>query len=191
MDDIDALQRSRAAFQDRLEQVQDHQWDLPTPCGGWSVRDLVNHVMLGTRMSVQLLDGAGREDVIAQLDDDLLAGSTDAVADFTALADEMLARFGADGGLEGTVHHPLGDIPRTTFAAFRVGDQTTHAWDLARAIGGDEQLDADLVQRVWDDLQPMTTMLAQSGLFGDGPSGEVADDAPLQIRFLDLTGRRP
>jgi hypothetical protein len=28
-------------------------------------------------------------------------------------------------------------------------------------------------------------------VFGAGPSGTVADDAPLQVQLLDLTGRRP
>jgi hypothetical protein len=28
-------------------------------------------------------------------------------------------------------------------------------------------------------------------MFGTGASGTVADDAPLQTRLLDLTGRRP
>jgi hypothetical protein len=28
-------------------------------------------------------------------------------------------------------------------------------------------------------------------MFGDGPSGTVSADAPLQLRVLDLSGRRP
>lgn len=33
--------------------------------------------------------------------------------------------------------------------------------------------------------------LAATGMFGEGASGTVADDAPLQVRYLDTFGRRP
>ena len=67
----------------------------------------------------------------------------------------------------------------------------THAWDLARAIGADDKLDADLVSQMWDNIQPMAAGLGELGMFGESSSGHVADDAPLQTRFLDLVGRRP
>ncbi len=191
MEPIDALSRSRQEFEARLRQIGDDQWDLSTPCSKWSVGDLVNHVLLGTRMSVQLLAGGSQEDVIAGLGDDLCGSSTDVVGDFVALADQKHEGFAAPGGLEGTVNHPMGTIPRSMFVGFRIGDYGAHAWDLARAIGADEQLDAGLVSYMWDDVQPTVAALAESGLFGDGSSGSVGDDAPLQARWLDVFGRRP
>ena len=171
--------------------VGEDQWDLPTPCTDWTVRDLTNHVLLGTRMSVQLLSGVSRDDVIAQLGDDLMAKGHDPAADFVALAEKMQNGFAAPAGLEGTVDHPMGVIPRTVFVGFRIGDNGTHAWDLARAIGADEHLDPDLVSRMWEDIQPMAVGLRDLGIFGESASGDVGADAPLQIRFLDLMGRRP
>jgi uncharacterized protein (TIGR03086 family) len=148
-------------------------------------------MLLGTRMSVQLLAGASQQEAIAALGEDMIADSHDPVADFVALADQMQAGFSAPDGLDGTVDHPMGQIPRTMFIGFRIMDNGTHAWDLARAIGADETLDADLVSRMWDDIQPMAGGLAELGIFGDSASGDVGDDAPLQTRFLDLVGRRP
>jgi hypothetical protein len=43
----------------------------------------------------------------------------------------------------------------------------------------------------WEGLQPMVPFIGEIGAFGTGPSGTVAEDAPLQLRLLDLTGRRP
>jgi hypothetical protein len=37
----------------------------------------------------------------------------------------------------------------------------------------------------------MAPIIGQIGIFGEGPSGTVGEDAPLQERLLDLTGRRP
>jgi hypothetical protein len=70
-------------------------------------------------------------------------------------------------------------------------DNGTHAWDLARALGADEQLDPALVTRMWDDIQPMAAGLGELGIFGDSSSGDVGGNAPLQTRYLDLVGRRP
>lgn len=191
MDALEALSQASEEFERRLSQVNDDQWDLSTPCSEWTVRDLTNHVLLGTRMSVQLLAGRSQQEVIAGLGDDLMAGNQDPIADFVALAAQMQEGFAAPNGLEGTVDHPMGEIPRTMFVGFRIMDNATHAWDLARAIGADDTLDSDLVQRMWDDIQPMAGGLGELGIFGESSSGDVADDAPLQTRFLDLVGRRP
>ena len=191
MEALEALSQASKEFEARLRQVGDDQWDLPTPCTEWTVSELVNHMLLGTRMSVQLLAGSSQQEVIAGLGDDLMAGNQDPIADFVALATQMQEGFAAPNGLEGTVDHPMGEIPRTMFVGFRIMDNATHAWDLARAIGADDTLDSDVVQRVWDDIQPMAGGLGELGMFGESSSGDVADDAPLQTRFLDLVGRRP
>ncbi len=148
-------------------------------------------MMLGNRMTVQLLQGMATADVIAGLDDDLVGAAVDVRGEFATAADALHAGFAANGGLDGTVQHPMGEIPRTMFIGFRVCDYAVHAWDLARGLGIDDQLDADLVQWLWDDCQPMKDGLAATGMFGEGASGTVADDAPLQVRYLDTFGRRP
>ena len=191
METLEALSQSIREFETRLRQVGDDQWDLPTPCTEWTVRHVANHMLLGTRMSVQLLAGMSQQDVIAQLGDDLMADSQDPVADFVALAGQMHDGFAAPDGFEGTVDHPMGEIPRTMFVGFRLMDNSVHAWDLARGIGADDELDADLVSRLWDDIQPMAAGLGELGIFGESASGNVGEDAPLQTRYLDLLGRRP
>jgi uncharacterized protein (TIGR03086 family) len=88
-------------------------------------------------------------------------------------------------------HHPIGDVSGADLLGFRVTDLTLHAWDLARAIGADDTLDVDLVELIWSRVEPILPVLVDTGLFGDGPSGAVGDDAPTQLRLLDATGRRP
>ena len=77
------------------------------------------------------------------------------------------------------------------FVGFRIGDGAVHAWDLAAATGGDTALNAELVDFLWETSQPQKEMLASSGMFGDGESGQVGDDSPIQTRYLDMLGRRP
>jgi uncharacterized protein (TIGR03086 family) len=191
MEAIEALKAANSAFESRLQEVGSDDWSQATPCPEWDVSALVNHVLLGTRMSIQVLAGMPREEVIAGLNDDLLSDSADPAARFVELAEEMVAAFAAPGGLEGTIEHPAGDFPRAVFVGFRVGDGAVHAWDLASAIGADTTLDAEMVEFLWDAAQPQREMLVSTGMFGESASGTLDENAPLQTRYLDLMGRRP
>ncbi|MGK0273884.1 MAG: hypothetical protein ACI9N0_000256 [Ilumatobacter sp.] len=165
------------------------QWDLPTPCPDWNVTELLGHVIAGSQMAAVLAHGADRVQAIDVLStefigDDPLAALDDALA----LQESALANAAVD---ERIFQHPAGDMPGAQLRSFRIGDLLVHQWDLARAIGADETLDPEIVQIVWDDISPMAPVIAQLGVFGDGPSGTVPDDAPLPERLLDLMGRRP
>ena len=74
---------------------------------------------------------------------------------------------------------------------FRTGEYGLHGWDLARAIGADDAIDQSVLESLWAMLVAMAPMLVASGMFGTGSSGTVPDDAPLQLRVLDISGRRP
>jgi len=188
MDQFDALDRATEEAGRRVREVTSDQWDLPTPCGDWAVRDLVNHLVRGNVMSVMLLEGASRDEVFAMFrtakpEDDLVAAFEETVA-------QQNAAFRVPGALDQTVAHPMGEIPATLFIQFRTADAALHAWDLARAIGADEELDAELVAALYEGMLPMKDMMAGSGAFGSGASGAVADDAPTQTKLLDLAGRQ-
>ena len=188
MTNLELLELATATFADRLAAVGADQWDLPTPCDEWSVRDLVGHVVGGSAMAVALAEGASMEDAIAVFTGTDLAD--DATAQFAAVGAEQLAALSVDGMPEQIVHHPMGDIPGEMLLGFRIGDLTIHSWDLARATGGDETLPDALVEATWASLSPMAPMIGSTGVFGEGPSGGAAD-APLQAQLLDLAGRRP
>ena len=71
----------------------------------------------------------------------------------------------------------------------QVSDVAIHTWDLARAVGADEELDTELVEAVWTVFEPQKETLAASGLYA--PPVPLPDDAPLQQRLLAVTGRDP
>ncbi len=68
-------------------------------------------------------------------------------------------------------------------------DHFVHGWDLARAIGADDRLDPDLVERCYTVTKPQEDELKASRQFGDRI--EPAPDADMQTRLLALFGRRP
>ena len=62
-DGIEILSLHRRAVEEwlsRVEAVGPDQWDQPTPCSDWSVRDLVQHVVWEEEWMVPLLQEHGR-----------------------------------------------------------------------------------------------------------------------------------
>jgi hypothetical protein len=62
-------------------------------------------------------------------------------------------------------------------------------WDLARATGLDDPLDANEVHRFVESVEPMNAMLRESGHYG--PRVMVPDDADEQTRLIAFVGRQP
>jgi uncharacterized protein (TIGR03086 family) len=187
------LARASGEFDRRLRDT-DVPLDAETPCDGWTVRDLLQHVIVGNRIAVVMLEGRPQDAVAATrarlLRQDHVVG--DPAAAFAESATAQVAAFAAPDASRRTVHHhALGDLPAGQLLTFRVCDLTLHAWDLARATGADEMLHHGLVEWVHAAMAPGASTLAAGGQFGDGPSGTVPDDAPVFVRLLDLSGRRP
>jgi uncharacterized protein (TIGR03086 family) len=188
--ELEDLARAHRQFASTLGGVTSAQWTQTTPCEGWEVGDLLAHVVGGEHLTMALLDGAARDDAIG-VARNLKVLPDKVQAQFADAATGTEDAFAVPGALERIVHHPVGDLPAAQMLGFRISDLTVHSWDLARATGGDERLDPVLVSTVWEQLQPMAAIIHTVGVFGAGPSGEVPDDADLQRRLLDLTGRRP
>ena len=189
MDQIEALRLAGEEFRRRLLGVAVDQHFLATPCEGWNVNELVSHVLGGNRMAVRLLEGARRPEATGYLAG--LPLGEDPVESFDEGLAAMLMRFSEPGAFERVCEHPMGDLPGAAVADLRIGDLTIHSWDLAVAVGGDTDLDGALVERIWDGLEQRRDEIVVTGVFGRGPSGEVTEAAPLQVRLLDLLGRRP
>jgi uncharacterized protein (TIGR03086 family) len=185
---LEALTRATAGYQQRLAAVGAEQWDQPSVCSGWTVKDVADHVLGGNRFAAALAGGASSDDALAQALTARFDG--DPTARFIESASSQLDAFKRPGALDAIVHHPPGDISGRTFLYYLVGDLLLHGWDLARSTGGDDQLDDDLVPDVWREYQPLLPAATENGAFGNGPTGDLPDDAPLALRLLDVTGRR-
>jgi len=188
MEPLDALALATVTFVGVLDQVTDAQMQVQTPCEDWDVAALIEHVTMGSEMAIAMLDGASQAEAMAFRDREF--GGDDPVSACRAAVDAQVVRLRAVTDWDAIVHHPVGDVPAAQLLGFRTGDLTLHAWDLATAIGADTGLPDDLAVVVYESMKPMESIIGQIGLFGEGPSGEVADDADVQQRLLDLTGRR-
>jgi uncharacterized protein (TIGR03086 family) len=182
----DLHRRALDAFGARVHAVAADQWHAPTPCDEWDVRALVNHLVVEQLWVPEMLAGHTVAEVGDRLDGDQLGQNPVAVWD--AAADLALADFGLPGAMERTVHLSYGDVPAIDYCGEMTMDATVHSWDLARAIGGDDELDPELVALALAIVEPRAEELKASGLFGEPVA--VPSTADPQTRLLGLLGRR-
>jgi uncharacterized protein (TIGR03086 family) len=187
MDLVDLYRHSVTEFLDRVHQVRPEQWPDPTPCPGWDVRSLVNHLVTEDRWAVELLAGATIAEVGDRFDGDLIG--TDPVGVATEAAKQAEASVTEPGALERTVHLSFGDTPAEEYVHQLLADHLVHAWDLAAAIGADRRLDPEVVHACALWFAEREDLYRQSGAIG--PRVELPEPAGEQDELLAAFGRDP
>jgi uncharacterized protein (TIGR03086 family) len=162
------------------------RWQAATPCAGWDVRALVNHLVSGNWWAAKLGAGATIEQVGDRLDGDRLG--CDPVAAYAASAEAASDVFHRPGALQAPCAVSYGPVPGLVYAGHRFIDVLIHGWDLALATGQDRALDDDLAKACCKVTEPQIDMLRASGSFGEGLP--VAPEASAQVRLLAMLGRR-
>jgi uncharacterized protein (TIGR03086 family) len=183
MTDIAERYRKVAAgFTQRAQAVAADQWENPSPCEGWVARDVVRHLVdwIPGFLSV----GPVAVPAGPSVDDD-------PVGAWRTLND------GLQGALDNPavaaaefVHPAAGQLTvERAIADFMLGDVLVHTWDLARATGQDDALDADESRRLLERMEQYEPAVRDSGHYGQRT--EVPEDADVQTRLIAFTGRQP
>lgn len=177
----DRYRKVAGEFTQRIQSVPADAWDKPAPCDGWVARDVVRHLVEwipGFFSSSDL-----RFPQAPSVDEDP-AAAWQAINDTlqSALDDPDLAAHEFEMRM-GRVRVDQ------SIAQFCLGDVLVHTWDLARAVGLDESLDATEVHRMFEGMEPIDELLRKSGQFG--PRVDVPANADEQTKLIAFTGRRP
>jgi uncharacterized protein (TIGR03086 family) len=177
--------RALAATRMIVAGVGDEQWSHPTPCPDWNVRQLVNHIVSGNWWAAELAAGSTIDDVGDRLDGDQLGDDpSDAYARSAAAAQ---AAFAAPWALDAPCAVSYGPVPGAVYAGHRFIDVLIHGWDIAVASGQPADLDPELVERCWAEVEPQLDLLRGSGMFGT----LVAADGDRTASLLAALGRSP
>ncbi len=177
--------RTVESWVDRVTKVRADQWDLPTPCQEWTVRDLTNHVAGEDLWTAPLMQGSTIGEVGDRLDGDLLG--EDPIGSTVAAAAEATSAVAEALPTAGTVHLSYGDESMAEYVHQLAADHLVHGWDLAVATGGDARLDPDLVAQVAAWFAEREELYRQAGMIG--PRTVVDGDA--QAGLLAGFGREP
>src|SRR6266516_2470680 len=172
--------------------VPDELLDAPTPCPGYTLGDLVEHVggaSLAFRgAAVKDLGDAtsqGPSGDASRLSDDWrnrIPRDVAALADAWRDPDAWTGMTKA-GGVE---------LPGEVAGLVALDELVVHGWDIARATGQPYACDAaslDPVHGFVSQFSGPGQEEARAGLFG--PVVDVPEDAPLLDRVIGLTGRDP
>jgi uncharacterized protein (TIGR03086 family) len=182
MSDIaERYERITGQFTERVRAVPADAWENPSPCEGWTARDIVGHL---TEWIPGFFGSQGLEfpEIPSVQDDPVGAWETVQATLAKALADPPTA--------SRQVETPfMKQSLAETVDMIVIGDVFTHTWDLARATGQDETLDGDQAERMMAAMGSMPEeALRADGMFG--PAVDVPADADTQTRLLGYLGRR-
>ena len=188
MDTNDHRARALDGFVTRVRGVRPDQWDAPTPCTEWNIRDLVNHVTGELFWSVDLAAGRTIREVGDRYDGDLLGD--DPVRTVEEITPASVAAFRGDHAA--VVDTSMGPLPVDVYLTQMLTDALVHSWDLAVATGQDTTLDPAGCQLAYErTLAAREQVDAARGVGVFGPEVPVDEAAPAQDKLLGLLGRDP
>lgn len=172
--------RLAGAFADRIDAVPDDRWDSPSPCEGWTARDVVRHVTETPAMFFQMI-GADFRPVPPVEDGPAAAFATMRSQLQTSLDDPAVAGTEFDGFMGRSTFE-------TAVDRFLNFDLVVHRWDLSRAAGIDEEIAEQDLERLEAAAAGFGDALRGPGVFG--PEVEPPPGASRQDRLMAFLGRQ-
>ncbi len=183
-----ALTTALADLRPLLQPTTAAQRALPTPCDGFTVLELVRHVIgwLGyfddalrhptasTRPDPEASDGADADAVIATLS----ARIDEAARDLTGSEVVDVPRLG-------------GSLPRSLLLDLLLVEVLGHGWDLARATGADWAPDPATCEHALGVLRGVVLPEYRGPGLPFAAEVPVRSDAPAEDRLLAFLGRDP
>lgn len=168
-------------FSARVRGTRD--WDAPTPVPQWRARDVVGHLvewlpaLLASGAAVTLPAGPSVDE--------------DPVGAWRVQADAVQTLLEDPATEWRVLRNPhLGELPLAQAVdRFYTTDVFLHTWDLARATGQDDRLDAAVCADLLAGMEPMEEVIRGSGQYG--ARVPVPVDADVQSRLLGFIGRDP
>jgi uncharacterized protein (TIGR03086 family) len=157
----------------RLQHVSAADHARPTPCDSWAVGDLIDHVF-----DVQNRTPAALGQPVSP--------EAPSPAAWRRLCEGVSNTISADA-LSRTVESALGPMAASDMLHIATADCLAHTWDLARALGIDDDLPSDAVEFAFEFMRPLDELLRGPGMLG--PKLEPDTDATIQSQFLAFAGR--
>ncbi len=180
MELIDALEQTFQHTDVVIGNVRPDQYDDPTPCSEWVVRDLLSHT-IGV---VSGLGAAAAGDPPSEF-----ALGTDPAAQFREAAAAALIAWRTPGVLDKIVDAGPGPMPGRVLAGINLLDTATHTWDIATATGQPAQLPAGVAEAALEAGRAIISPEIRPGRFG--PEVSAPTTAGPTEQLVAFLGRQP
>ncbi|RZS32215.1 uncharacterized protein (TIGR03086 family) [Herbihabitans rhizosphaerae] len=141
---VDLLERAYAGTAKVLAIAPLGALAAPSPCDGWTVADVANHLVSALDVFARVAEGQ-EVDFDAEERDHL---GDDPAGAFDTAAARCLAAFGRPGVLTTEFAFPFGPTPGLVIATISMQEALVHGWDIATGAEIGYEPDADVIAAV-------------------------------------------
>ncbi|MFI8457611.1 TIGR03086 family metal-binding protein [Kitasatospora sp. NPDC085464] len=165
----------------------DHPPTAPTPCADFDTRALVNHWVLYTSHGLE--HRALRTELPPELSARDFTADAEWRSAYAAQLERAVAAWSDPAVWEGDLDLGGSPVPAVGIARMLILELLLHGWDVARATGGEIEVDEDLALLVGEIVAENAELYRQY----EGFAGAVAlpDDASTWDSALAASGRDP
>lgn len=167
-------------------QLGDGDWERPTPCAGWTARDVLGHLATTIRSGISTMQGHQPTWPDAARPGDLVEG--DPAAFWRGIVVQARDVLG-NADLARVMETPLGRTVADDLA-IPVIDLYVHAWDLGTAVGAAVEIPAEVIGYAHAYIDPLPDHMVRGEGRAFGPQIPVPAGATPTERFIAWTGRR-
>lgn len=163
--------------------VSPERWTATTPCPGWTVEDLVIHVVAGNVKYARIAEGEDWRPGVPDVDLGERPAGT-----YRRTVDAMLDAWRRPGVLDREIELPRGRGRAEIALWIHLGETLVHGWDLATSSGQRPAFDVDVIEAclaAYKSWLPPTR--PPEAPFADATA--VADDADPLDRLAAYLGR--
>ncbi|MGH3242934.1 MAG: TIGR03086 family metal-binding protein, partial [Spirillospora sp.] len=160
--DLSGYHRALDLFEGLVAGVPPDGWDAPSPCAGWTARDVAGHVTGGQHLVRALATGEPVPD-ISRDPSRFVPG--DVPMSWRTARKECAAALTRDALDVLVPVGTLGDLPLADYLQAYILEPLVHAWDLAQATDQPPDLDPDLVHHAFATAQIIAAPLRTRGYF--------------------------
>ena len=182
MDGVQQLDQIFPLLEQVVDGISPDQLDNPTPCAGFTVTGVMEHMIGGVDVFAPAFRGepatAGAE----------AADGTTEERWRRAMA-ELAGAIHASGAQERTIATPFGEMPGSVFVRYVAFDGLVHGWDLAVSTGQPYTPPADVVAEVDDFVRDLLKPEMRDGDTFAAETEAPPGASPLE-RLVAFSGRQ-
>ncbi|MGC4749121.1 TIGR03086 family metal-binding protein [Micromonospora sp. DT201] len=190
---VDIQELNRRAVRQSVEIVssaREEQWELPTPCAQWSLRQLLAHMTAQNNGFAAAADGETEDDSVWREQP-----AADPGGDYIRSAERVIGAFDGPDVMRREFWLPeirrVGAFPARMAISFHFLDYVVHGWDVGAALGAPPKFDDDIVEAALEVTRRAVPVGASRSLPGSSFAPPLPAEGSDQDRLLRLLGRSP
>jgi uncharacterized protein (TIGR03086 family) len=180
------LDRGLDFFTSIVARLGEDDWERPTPCAGWTARDLLGHVVISMRVGISMMQGQQPASPDAARPGDLVEGDPLEFWRSTVVQARDVLR---NADLTLVMETPLGGTVADALV-IPVIDLYVHAWDLGTVVGIAIEIPVGVIDFAHAYIDPLPDGVMRGDNRAFGPQTPVPAGATPTERFIAWTGRR-